>query len=121
MNKVVVTEEQMSDFIEKSYGEDIEVEGFEGWDIEEIDTSTGDFDSEKGAMTDYEINLISPNGDRYVAWDGYYTGVTGHCFYGDIVFELEEEKESFEDYINSADYLTEEMKKEILDKYEELG
>jgi hypothetical protein len=83
-NTITITADHLSEFIHED-----ELEGFEGWGIW-YDTDTGDFDSEKGAMCDYEIYLTSPSGDEYIAKDGYYTGPTGHCFYGDVTFELRE-------------------------------
>lgn len=82
MNRVTIKGKDLSEFIYED-----ELEGFEGWGIW-ADTDTGDFDSEKGAMCDYEIYITSPEGDEYMAKDGYYTGPTGHCFYGDVTFEL---------------------------------
>jgi hypothetical protein len=73
-------------------GED-NVEGYEGWTAD-VDHDTGSFDSEKGAMYDYEITLYNPQGDPiYKAIDGYYTGPSGDKFYDDITFDLIEEVE----------------------------
>ena len=45
------------------------------------DTDSGEYDSEKGAMTDYYINLFDDK-DNHIAeaYGGYYTGQTGECF-----------------------------------------
>jgi len=55
----------------------------------DCDTSTGDFDSEKGAMTDYSIDLYR-EGKLYRGRGGYFTGVTGHVFNYPIEFEIVE-------------------------------
>lgn len=83
-----VTKEQLTGL----YKEDI-VEGFEGWSME-TDTSEGEFDAEKGAMCDYEITLISPEGKQFVGEGGYYTACTGEMFNYDIDFDLVEDERS---------------------------
>lgn len=75
--------------IEEWYHNGIAPEGLEDLELsEDIDTSTGDYDAEKGAMLDYEIVLHHTNGkDCWVGIGGYYTGPNGHCFYDNIKFE----------------------------------
>jgi len=65
---------------------DIKPKGYEDFKYIETDTSTGDFDSEKGAMTDYEIKLFHKDGRIWIAKDGYYTGPTGHVFNYAVTF-----------------------------------
>jgi hypothetical protein len=65
--------------------------GFESFDKDVYcDTETGDFDSEKGAMTDYEVSVRDKDKNWWMAKDiGYYTGPTGHIFNeSKIKFEL---------------------------------
>jgi hypothetical protein len=119
---ITVSPKQIRKFISQSYGEDIEVEGFEGWTMDEVDTSTGDYDSEKGAMTDYEMVLTSPEGLEYEAYDGYYTGVTGHQFHDNVLFSLRTPKVFFAEWLNAlpAQELTPELKQTIIAKHNEL-
>lgn len=81
------------------------VPGYEGCIIE-CDTETGDYDSSKGAMTDYSICLYDVNGNLLgEATGGYYTGVTGHCFDDDeYEFELNEKTptDEFNDFLKSV-------------------
>lgn len=90
MEKVIIlTESQLNKLLRGEKN----VEGYEGW-YADADTSTGTFDSEKGAMTDYEITLYNDKGEAvYIAEDGYYTGPSGHKFYDNIKFTLIEEVE----------------------------
>ena len=88
MKKITLTPEQLEDLL----GGEENVKGFEGWEAD-ADHSTGDFDSEKGAMTDYEITLYDPHTKTtYEAQDGYYTAVTGDVFNGNIEFTAKVKK-----------------------------
>lgn len=87
MKKIILTAQELEDLLG---GED--VKGFEGWEAD-ADHSTGDFDSEKGAMIDYDITLYDPHTKTtYKARDGYFTGGTGDCFNGDIEFTAKAKK-----------------------------
>ena len=59
---------------------------YKGWYIL-ADTDDGDFDSEKGAMTDFKLTLYD-NEDKLIGTGhgGYYTGVTGMCFHYPVTF-----------------------------------
>lgn len=61
-------------------------EGYEGWYICS-DTDTGEFDSEKGSMYDYEISLFDEK-EEYMgeAIGGYYNGPCGECFNHTLTF-----------------------------------
>jgi len=88
MKTITLTPTQLEDLLS---GEE-NVKGFEGWEAD-ADHSTGDFDSEKGAMTDYKITLYDPHTKTtYEAQDGYYTGGTGDVFYGNIEFTAKVKK-----------------------------
>jgi len=86
-NKVVISAEDL----ERLASGHEDVKGFENWSVE-TDTDTGDFDSEKGAMTDYEVSLFDAAGDhKGTIHAGYYTGQTGHRFnHGPYTFEVKE-------------------------------
>ena len=56
-----------------------EIKGFEGW-VLEANTERGDYDPEKGAMYNYLLTLISPEGNQYTGRGGYYTGPTGELY-----------------------------------------
>lgn len=63
------------------------VKGYEGYSIE-FDETTGEFDSEKGAMYDFEIYLYDAEEELVgVAYGGYYTGVSGVSFDDELEFE----------------------------------
>ena len=66
----------------------------EGWSIE-THTDTGDFDAEKGAMTDFEISLYDADGDYVGSGSGhnYYNAPAGVHFYESITFEKPEPDE----------------------------
>ena len=72
------------------------VKGFEGWTLES-DTDSGEFDSEKGAMYDYKLTLIDPDGNMYIGRGGYYTGPTGEVFHEDIEFTPKKKRTKNED------------------------
>ena len=82
--------------------EDIPIEVLKEYDLEEYvgwyitaDTHGGDYDSEKGAMVDYPITLVSPKGESYETRGGYYVGCVGEC-YNDSSYEFDKEtKESY--------------------------
>jgi len=84
------------------------VKGFEGYTLD-ADTDNGDFDSEKGAMTDYKLTLVSPDGQVYIGRGGYYTGVTGECYNYEVEFtpkkprikknKAEKDKQEYELYL----------------------
>ena len=87
MKTITLNEDQLGSLL----GEET-VKGYEDF-LAEADHESGDFDSEKGAMYDYKITLVNQKtGEVYTARDGYYTGVTGDCFYGDVVFTLKPKK-----------------------------
>lgn len=46
----------------------------------DCDTDSGEFDAEKGAMYNYDINLYDESGNIWSGKGGYYTGITGHVF-----------------------------------------
>lgn len=73
------------------YDEDYtDIPQYEGWSID-YDTDTGDFDSEKGAMYDFEIYLYDKDGSKQgTAIGGYYTGVTGLCLRDDENYSFDE-------------------------------
>lgn len=72
--------------VEKLY-EGKKVKGYEGYYIE-FDETTGEFDSEKGAMYDFEIYLYDAEEELVgVAYGGYYTGVGGVNFDEELEFE----------------------------------
>lgn len=80
---IILTEDQLVSLL----GEET-VAGYEDFSAE-ADHSSGTFDSEKGAMYDYDIFLYNDKtGEEYYANAGYYTGVTGDCFNSDIEFTL---------------------------------
>lgn len=84
--EIILTSEQLRALMS---GKD--VVGFEGW-MADADVDTGEFDAEKGSMTDYEITLEDPEGNVYRACDGYYNAIAGHCFNGSISFYPKEEE-----------------------------
>jgi len=56
------------------------VKGFENWYVT-ADEQTGDFESSKSSMVDFEINLYDDKGEyRGTAIGGYYNEVCGHQF-----------------------------------------
>lgn len=67
------------------------VKGFEGYTLE-ADTDNGDFDSEKGAMTDYKLTLTAPDGTQYVGRGGYYNGPAGEHYNYDVEFTFKPKK-----------------------------
>lgn len=80
------------------------LEGFERWWIQ-ADEDTGDYDSSKGSMVDYEIYLYKPSSEEEEEYDegilvgtaigGYYNGNIGHKFNYDLEF-LPPEPETLE-------------------------
>lgn len=99
MRKIIrITSKQVEEFERQSCGEEIEIEGFEGWRMEEIDVHNGDMDVEKGAMTDYPLVIVSPEGHKYLARGGYYTH-NGHQFDEDLDFELEKPRLKTEEVV----------------------
>lgn len=69
---------------------------YQGWYIL-ADTSDGEFDAEKGAMTDYKLSLYNNEDELIgVGYGGYYTGVTGHSFNYDVEFFDNEPTETYE-------------------------
>jgi hypothetical protein len=76
--------------VELLYNEE-NVEGFEGWYID-CDTDEGSYDSEKGAMYDFPIELYNPDGELVGETEGgYYTGGTGVEFDdSEYIFETPE-------------------------------
>lgn len=99
--RIYLDEDQMDTFIANSYGENFTIRGLEGWSNFYIDTSLGDYDSEKGAMVDYLLSMDSPEGVTYEARAGYYTGSTGHCFNYVIAFEEIVPALTFEDELKA--------------------
>lgn len=76
------------------------VKGWEGWELTS-DTSSGDFDAEKGAMCNYKLTLTDPEGNIYIGHGGYYTAITGEVFSYDVVFEPKKKRKpskKFDDY-----------------------
>lgn len=71
-------------------GKEISEGEYKGWYIYG-DTDSGRFDAEKGAMTEFEITLTSPDEEEYIAIDGYYTACTGAVFHRPVKFTLVEE------------------------------
>lgn len=72
---------------------------WEGWSLK-CETDKGDFDAEKGAMTDFECSIYYK--DEYLGTgrgSNCYTGVGGVQFYSGIDFEIQEEIDR--DYIVS--------------------
>lgn len=83
VEKITLTEDQLLTLLN-----DKTLEGFEDFTAY-ADHASGSYDSEKGAMCDYDIFLINQKtNDEYVAKAGYYTGVTGDCFYTNVEFVL---------------------------------
>ncbi len=119
MSTIIINLNEIDQFIESSYGEDITEGKYKGWSMHEIDTSTGDFDAEKGAMYDYELIIEDPKGNLYRTVDGYYTASTGHVFYSGLEFESYIKPESFEEWIKSLSIqtLTDELKEEIIEMH----
>ena len=62
------------------------VKGYEGYSIE-CDEDSGEYDAEKGSMTDYSICLYDKEGNFVgEASGGYYNGMCGHQFNYDLTF-----------------------------------
>jgi hypothetical protein len=99
---IKLTEKQVKDIYNGK-----KVKGYEGYSIE-YDDSTGDFDSEKGAMTDFEIYLYNEEEDLVgTAIGGYYTGVGGISFSYDLEFEAPEPETDltrFNEYLRNTSY-----------------
>lgn len=66
---------QIEDLIQRGYNEE------EGWTID-CDEDEGEFDSEKGAMTNYPVYLMYEGELMYEARGGYYTSITSHRMNG---------------------------------------
>ncbi len=81
-------QEELETWVRTEQGED-EFKDFSFY----ADTDTGDFDSEKGAMTDYKIYAKNnTTGEKYVGRGGYYNS-DGHHFFSSVKFVLQEKKE----------------------------
>lgn len=100
----------------------------EGWTLE-THTDGGDFDAEKGAMTDFEVSLYNADGDYMGTGSGrnYYTAVSGVHFYESIDFEKPEppsKAELFSEAVINSMYGTNDIKtkiwsvKKVIEKYE---
>lgn len=93
-----------------------EVPGFEGWSID-TDTSTGEYDSAKASMTDYEIYLYNPEGKLMgTAIGGYYNGGCGEKFNYDLTFEPPEPEtpeSKFNDFLLDVSESDDSLKKKI--------
>ena len=78
--------------------------GYEGWYIT-TDTDTGEFDSEKGSMYDYEIYLYNDK-DEFMGETvgGYYNAIAGECFYDSHTFRPPAKRTKTDDL---NDFLTE--------------
>ena len=76
-NEFVIDSDDLTKWIHKG----IKPEGFENFKYAEVNTNSGDFDNEKGAMTDYEILLCHTDGRIWIAKNEYYNGLTGHVFH----------------------------------------
>lgn len=78
--------EQQAKILYNNFDRDISkhkmVEGYEGWTIEP-DTDTGDFDSEKGFMYDFELYLYDEKGKLRG------TAIGGTYYQGEVRFEEE--------------------------------
>lgn len=92
-----------------------EVPGFEGWTID-CDTDTGEFDSEKGSMIDYEICLYDKDGEFVgMATGGYYNAICGHQF-EDLTFyppEPETPESKFNDFLSEVADSNDSLKKKV--------
>lgn len=76
-----------TEILKELYSGEENVEGWEGWTIECV-TNEGDFDAEKGAMTDFPIYLYNPEGNLVAeSQGGYYNAGAGMCFDDDLKFK----------------------------------
>lgn len=82
MNKFTLTPKQLDLVVNKEET----IEGFENWSFWS-NTDDGDFDSEKGAMTDYLITALDKTTNKmYVGRGGYYHGTIGEEFNYPVTF-----------------------------------
>lgn len=90
--------------------------GYEGWWIE-TDTDSGDFDSEKGSMHDYDINLFDDNGEFMGSTTGgYFNAIAGEHFYGSHTFSppaKRTKEDDFNDFLMEVAESHETLKKKV--------
>jgi len=80
-NRITLTEDEIISLFEGD-----EVEGYEGYSIK-INEKKGEFNAEKGAMTDFPISLYNPKGKCVgTCIGGYFTGVSGLRVYKSMTF-----------------------------------
>lgn len=113
---IILTKEQMKLFIENAYGHDHNIEGIEGFKNFHVDTEVGYYDSEKGSVIDYLLEMTSPKGDLYQAWAGYYNGPVGHVFNYNVIFNYMPFAQNFEQALERAGF-SRRQRNTILDIY----
>lgn len=88
-DKITISSQDLQNWCDN----DITPKGLEDFQFDgEIDVDSGDFDSGKSSMTDYEICLYNEKLDHeWVGIGGYYNWSCGHQFNYDITFEKRKE------------------------------
>ena len=111
LKPIKLTSSQIQDLFDRD-----EVKGYEGCYIE-CDTDTGDFDSEKGSMFDYDVCLFNKEDELLgIASGGYFNAMCGHKFNYDLTFyppEPETPLSKFNDFLEDLSHENADLKKKI--------